>query len=42
MKQRKWEYLVWSEIPVYWTIQWNNKSTLDNALNQLNEMIDQR
>ena len=39
MKQRKWEFLVWSEIPVYWTIQWNNKSTLDNALNQLNEMI---
>ena len=31
--------LVWSEIPVYWTIQWDNKSTLDNALNQLNEMI---
>ena len=31
--------LVWSEIPVYWTIQWNNKSTLDNALNQLDEMI---
>ncbi len=31
--------LIWSEIPVYWTIQWTNKSTLDNALNQLTEMI---
>ncbi len=31
--------LVWSEIPVYWTIQWTNKNTLDNALNQLTEMI---
>ncbi len=31
--------LVWSEIPVYWTIQWTNKNTLDNALNQLREMI---
>ncbi len=31
--------LVWSEIPVYWTILWDNKGTLDNALNQLTEMI---
>ena len=31
--------LVWSEIPVYWTIQWENKNTLDNALNQLTENI---
>ena len=31
--------LVWSEIPVYWTILWENKDTLDNALNQLTEMI---
>ena len=31
--------MVWSEIPVYWTIQWNNKGTLANAENQLTEMI---
>ena len=31
--------LVWSEIPVYWTIQWENESTFENAANQLNEMI---
>ena len=31
--------MLWSEIPVYWTIQWENKNTLDNALNQLTEMI---
>lgn len=31
--------LVWSEIPVYWTIQWENRETLNNALNQLTKMI---
>ena len=31
--------LVWSEIPVYWTIQWENPDTLKNARNQLQEMI---
>jgi len=31
--------LVWSEIPVYWTILWENESTLKNALSQLTEMI---
>ena len=31
--------LVWSEIPVYWTIQWENPATLENARNQLTEMI---
>jgi beta-glucuronidase len=31
--------LVWSEIPVYWTIQWENRATLENARNQLAEMI---
>ena len=31
--------LVWSEIPVYWTIQFDNPQTLANAKNQLNEMI---
>jgi len=31
--------LVWSEIPVYWTIAWTNPETLSNAKNQLSEMI---
>jgi beta-glucuronidase len=31
--------LVWAEVPVYWTIQWENPQTLRNAVNQLNEMI---
>ncbi|MBI2417336.1 MAG: beta-glucuronidase [Ignavibacteriales bacterium] len=31
--------LVWSEIPVYWTIQWENKATLANAVTQLTDMI---
>ena len=31
--------MVWSEIPVYWTIQWENADTLKNARNQLQEMI---
>jgi beta-glucuronidase len=31
--------MVWSEIPVYWTIQWENPETLKNAQNQLREMI---
>ena len=31
--------LVWSEIPVYWTISWNNPDTYQNAENQLSEMI---
>ena len=31
--------MVWSEIPVYWTIQWENPATLKNARNQLTEMI---
>ena len=32
--------MVWSEIPVYWTIQWENPDTYANALNQLDEMIE--
>ncbi len=32
--------LVWSEIPVYWTIDWDNKITLANATKQLDDMID--
>lgn len=31
--------LVWSEIPVYWTIQFTNDSVLQKAKVQLNEMI---
>ncbi len=31
--------MVWSEIPVYWTIDWENESTFENALNQLQENI---
>ena len=31
--------LVWSEIPVYWTILWDNPDTYQNAENQLQEMI---
>ena len=31
--------LVWSEIPVYWTIQWDRPATLANARRQLAEMI---
>jgi beta-glucuronidase len=30
--------LVWSEIPVYWTIAWSNPATLANARQQLAEM----
>lgn len=31
--------LVWSEIPVYWGIEWQDPATLDNAKSQLREMI---
>ena len=31
--------LVWSELPVYWTIQWGNPETYKNAENQLTENI---
>ncbi|KAA6301137.1 MAG: Beta-glucuronidase [Candidatus Ordinivivax streblomastigis] len=32
--------MVWSEIPVYWTIHWSNPDTYANAQKQLNDMID--
>lgn len=32
--------LVWSEIPVYWTIHWENKDTYKNAEKQLTDMIE--
>lgn len=31
--------LVWSEIPVYWTINWKNEATYQNAEDQLTAMI---
>lgn len=31
--------LLWSEIPVYWTIDWKNTATYDNARRQLTDMI---
>ena len=32
--------LVWSEIPVYWTINWKNETTYQNAEAQLSAMIE--
>lgn len=32
--------MVWSEIPVYWTIQWNNENTYQLAEQQLAAMIE--
>jgi len=31
--------LVWSEVPVYWTIQWENPATFANAERQITEMV---
>lgn len=31
--------MLWEEIPVYWTIHWNDPSTLANAKQQLEELI---
>jgi len=31
--------MLWAEIPVYWTIDWANPSTLNCAKNQMSEMI---
>ena len=31
--------MVWSEIPVYWTISWQNEGTFNNAQQQLHDMI---
>ncbi len=31
--------LVWAEVPVYWTIQWENPATFASASGQLTEMI---
>lgn len=35
----KMGFLIWSEIPVYWTIMFENEATYKNAENQLTEMI---
>lgn len=32
--------MVWSEIPVYWTIHWENADTYKNASVQLNDMMN--
>ena len=32
-------FLLWSEIPVYWTISWQNEETYANAERQLKDMI---
>lgn len=31
--------LVWSEIPVYWSVDWKNPATLENAEEQLRDMV---
>jgi beta-glucuronidase len=31
--------LVWAEVPVYWTIDWENPDTLENARTQLTELV---
>ena len=31
--------LVWAEVPVYWTISWENQATYNNAQQQLTDMI---
>lgn len=31
--------LVWAEVPVYWTISWNNAETLRNANQQLTDLL---
>lgn len=33
-------FLLWSEVPVYWMIQWDNPSTYANASRQLQENMD--
>jgi beta-glucuronidase len=33
-------FMIWSEIPVYWTIDWINPNTYANASNQLNDVME--
>lgn len=35
----EWGIMVWEEIPVYWTIDWENTKTYKNAEKQLTEVI---
>ena len=32
--------LLWSEVPVYWHIAWDNPATVENAETQLRDMVD--
>ena len=32
--------LLWEEIPVYWTIHWDDPATLDNAKDQLTSLVE--
>lgn len=32
--------MLWEEVPVYWTIHWDDPATLANARNQLRELIE--
>lgn len=32
--------LVWAEVPVYWTISWENQATYNNAAQQLTDLIE--
>ncbi|SHJ71144.1 beta-glucuronidase [Reichenbachiella agariperforans] len=32
--------MVWAEVPVYWTISWENKETFANAKKQLTDLIE--
>ena len=32
--------MVWAEVPVYWTISWENPETYQNAQKQLSDLID--
>lgn len=36
----KMGFMIWDEIPVYWTIAWESPATYANAENQLTEMIE--
>lgn len=40
LEAEKLGLLIWSEIPVYWTVLFDNKDTYTNAENQLTTMID--
>ena len=31
--------MVWAEVPVYWTISWENPATLQNAQAQLTDLV---